>query len=302
MITINKNLQEQTKDKDYAKDVLMAELRINYDSIKTENLKLKDSLETQQKLWKIWLETFEKKKETNTLQSKTDQVGDEGIKENRNNDQENKGKEKTATEEEVEIIDNTEEDEMDSEQIFQTFVNNKNRGFKRTSPTASSSPNVTRNFKCEKCDFNAIDLINLNDHVSRVHGRKKTRVEEQRHVRENSPVRENPHVRENLPVREQENILYCHFWNNRGSCNFEERNGRRCKFEHKTAPQCKHDGDCNRKSCMFTHLNQNMDFLGNRNRGSRTPPPPAQPWQMIMEMLGLPRMNGRSGMVNPRRY
>ena len=55
LITINKNFQEQAKDKAFAQDVLMAEMRTNYDTVKAENLKLIDSLETQHKLWKVWL-------------------------------------------------------------------------------------------------------------------------------------------------------------------------------------------------------------------------------------------------------
>ena len=61
LITINKNLQAQAKDKEYAQDVLISELRTNYDATKTENIKLKDDLETQNKLWKIWLERFDEK-------------------------------------------------------------------------------------------------------------------------------------------------------------------------------------------------------------------------------------------------
>ena len=61
LITINKNLQAQAKDKEYAQDVLISELRTSYDATKTENIKLEDDLETQNKLWKIWLEKFEEK-------------------------------------------------------------------------------------------------------------------------------------------------------------------------------------------------------------------------------------------------
>ena len=60
-----------------------------------------------------------------------------------------------------------------------------------------------------------------------------------------------------------EKTQYCHFWNNRGSCNFEQKNGRPCRFEHKTAPRCSFDGQCDRNKCMFTHHNQNMSFLAN---------------------------------------
>ena len=61
LITINKNLQDQAKDRGYAQDVLMAEVRNNYDSVKAENVKLNDNLETQNKLWKIYLKCSSEK-------------------------------------------------------------------------------------------------------------------------------------------------------------------------------------------------------------------------------------------------
>ena len=54
LITINKNIQDQAKDKELAQDILIADMRTNYDAVKTENLKLSDSLDTQHKLWKVW--------------------------------------------------------------------------------------------------------------------------------------------------------------------------------------------------------------------------------------------------------
>ena len=62
------------KDKDLAKDILVAELRSSYDTTKAENIKLSDSLETQQKLWKIWVEKFEigNKKQKNDEENDTE--------------------------------------------------------------------------------------------------------------------------------------------------------------------------------------------------------------------------------------
>ena len=40
LITINKNIQEQAKDKELAQDILLVDMRTNYDSVKTENIKL----------------------------------------------------------------------------------------------------------------------------------------------------------------------------------------------------------------------------------------------------------------------
>ena len=63
LIAINKKLQAQSKDKEYALDVQVEELRGGYEKAKSENIKLKDTIETQNKLWKIWLQKFEDKVE-----------------------------------------------------------------------------------------------------------------------------------------------------------------------------------------------------------------------------------------------
>ena len=49
------------KDKEYALNIQLEELKSAFEAIKTENIKLKDNLEAQNKLWKIWLETFDDK-------------------------------------------------------------------------------------------------------------------------------------------------------------------------------------------------------------------------------------------------
>ena len=264
MITINKNIQEQAKDKELAQDILIAELRTNYDSIKTENIKLNDSLDTQHKLCKLWLEKMEVKEDATVPENKA----------NEKSSNDNEVEVEEEVEEEVEIIENEDEEEVDTEEIFQQFIRNKERGFKRTYPTTSAAQNKSGDIKCETCGYIANNKNTLNDHIIRVH--KITRRTDKR-----TEVRE---------VKEQKKILYCHYWNNGGSCNFEERTGRQCKFEHKEAPRCKFDGQCNRKACMFSHKNPRMDFLGNRTRGVR--PPPQEPLEILMNALGLQRMQG----------
>ena len=76
LITINKNLQDQAKDKSYVQDVLMAELRNNYDSVKAENVKLNDSLETKHKLWKIWMAKMDGEKEPTASDKATEKAAD----------------------------------------------------------------------------------------------------------------------------------------------------------------------------------------------------------------------------------
>ena len=185
--------------------------------------------------------------------------------------------------------------DVDTDEIFQRFINNRSRGFKRTSPATDSVPNnqnQQKAFNCETCGYQAEGKSQLNDHITRVH--KITRRAENRTQvpRSQSPQTKAPQSQVNNS-KEQRRPLYCHFWNNYGSCHFEGKNGRPCKFEHKTAPKCNFDGRCNRNACMFTHQKQNMDFLGDSNRGVRPPPPPPQPWQILMEALGFPRMNGQ---------
>ena len=145
--------------------------------------------------------------------------------------------------EEVEITEIRDDDGVDTEEVFQQFITNKERGFKRTSPTVSAVPNKPKpsDIRCETYGYTASNKQALSDHIIRVY--KITR---------RTDMRTEP-----KEVKEHEHILYCHYWNNGGSCNFEERTGRPCKFEHKQAPRCIFDGNCNRKACMFSHKNQN---------------------------------------------
>ena len=152
--TINKNVQDQAKDKQFAQDVQIAELRTNYDSVKAENIKIKDNLETQNKLWKIWLVKMDDKKDESEPQS----IPKDSPK-------------SYVPELEVEVI-NTEEDNDDtvnSEEIYQQFIKNKERGFKRTSPTTNPSPKISTDVKCETCGYIATNKGNRNDNTIRVY-------------------------------------------------------------------------------------------------------------------------------------
>ena len=67
LIQINKKLQLNTNDKEYALKIQLEELRSGYEQTKKENVKLKDNLETQNKLWKMWILKFEEQpKEVNS--------------------------------------------------------------------------------------------------------------------------------------------------------------------------------------------------------------------------------------------
>ena len=52
---INKKKTDELKDKQFASDVNTEQIRTVYEQTKAENIKLKDNLDTQNKLWKIWL-------------------------------------------------------------------------------------------------------------------------------------------------------------------------------------------------------------------------------------------------------
>jgi hypothetical protein len=160
--------------------------------------------------------------------------------------------------EDVEIVDNEDDDGVNTAEVFQQFMTNKEREFKRTSPAVSAAANKPKSseIKCEKCGYIASNKQALSDHIIRV--LKITRRTDMR--------------------TEPKKILYFHYWNNGGSCNFEERTGRPCKFEHTQAPRCIFDGNCNRKACMFSLKNQNTDddiFFREQVKGIQTPSPGA---------------------------
>ena len=48
-------------------------MRTNYDFVKTENKKLNDSLDTQHKLWKVWLEKMDVKKDKSVPVTKSNE-------------------------------------------------------------------------------------------------------------------------------------------------------------------------------------------------------------------------------------
>ena len=133
----------------------------------------------------------------------------------------------------VEDEDINEDDE--NEIIFQQYLNRHKQ----------SSNQQQRDFEeivtCKICKFRAESTQKMKEHMANVH-------------------RENAHHRQKKP-----RVQYCHFWNNAGGCNFEERNKRPCKFEHQRAPRCKYDGECNRKRCMYSHQVQNQAFLAPSN-------------------------------------
>ena len=76
-----------------------------------------------------------------------------------------------AAVEEVEIVENEDDDGVNTEEVFQQFMTNKERGFKRTSPAVSAAPNKPKSseIKCEACGYIASNKQALSDHIIRVH-------------------------------------------------------------------------------------------------------------------------------------
>ena len=172
----------------------------------TENEKLRETNNIQNNLCKIWM------KEHNENEKETEIVVDEQL-------------------------ENNEED------LVTTFLQNRRRGFKRTSP---SSP-------------------------------AEQKSKDSTHYVPNRNITNNSDSHRNIPNKSKSSgstKRYCHFWNNSGNCTF-----RNCIFLHEKSPVCNFDGKCNRKKCMYSHMKQNRSFLAGNQRfhpsrtsWPRTPP------------------------------
>ena len=113
------------------------------------------------------------------------------------------------------------------------------------------------NIPCQSCNYIARNVIDLREHKRVRHPSKTVRFSQEYNSNMNQQNRTMHKATKSIEV----NTQYCHYWNNYGKCQYEFKNNRPCKFSHSDAPRCKFDGQCNRKSCMFKHYNQNMSFL-----------------------------------------
>ena len=111
LVDINKNLQDQSKDKEYALDVQMSELKEGYEKAILENVKLKDNLDTQNKLWKMWLAKYSEEKDLNeVVEDKAKEVAAD---------------EKASMKDDDEILlieENDDETNDETEMIFQHYL------------------------------------------------------------------------------------------------------------------------------------------------------------------------------------
>ena len=245
LIVIQKKHLDQNKDKEYAVNIQLEELRRGYETTKNENVILQDNLETQNKLWKIWLDKFDANpaKVDSTPKSNEEPV-------------------KQPEDDEALLIeddDNLEGNEDVTDQIFEEYMKNvRKSSFKRTSPAEESVPVNGKSFTCGKCTFKTGEENRLKEHMKNAHSQNLRNGNNGPKIGFNSGQNRNK-------------LQFCHYWNNLGSCHFESKNGRPCKFEHKTAPTCSFDGSCNRKFCMYVHKKQNLDFLANAPRNFGPP-------------------------------
>ena len=117
--------QSECKDKALAYKTELEEVNECFRVAKTENEKLKEINETQHKLWKIFLDKFEK-----------DNNSKEKIRENQNKEEQSQAHDK------IEFIDDDEDsDELDLEDSYQEWLKDTRRGFKRSGPASSAEKN-----------------------------------------------------------------------------------------------------------------------------------------------------------------
>ena len=266
-------------------EVQLEEVRTGYENTKKENIKLRDNLDTQDKLWKIWLSNFDENSSPNNIE----------LKESSEESRQNIDEEVLVVEEED---DKNGDKEEDIDKVFENnFENLKETGFRKTTPVEQPVRVKKKTLSCEKCNFttnsNTVLVEHIRKHTKDVTSSKSCNSEE----RNNKDLKEHigtKHQQENNPpARRNENknrVDYCHFWNNYGKCQFEFKNNRPCKFEHKNAPKCKFDGQCNRPRCMFQHSNQNVTFLANAQRYQRGGMKSQNYWN-----APFPRQNAQGG-------
>ena len=166
------------------------------------------------------------------------------------------------------VVDTTEviHDEIIDIDDIEVLARNKDNGFRRSDPTAPAC----------KPDRP------LYSQVAAAQRSQAGRAEHQAHQ-----VPQVHRQQESQNRSSKVTMKYCHYYNN-GTCHFEEKYGRKCVFSHEKAPICKFDEKCNRKKCMYSHLNkpknQNNDFLGRKPQNNSLQ-------ALIQQLLGTLSMN-----------
>ena len=57
-------------------------------------------------------------------------------------------------------------------------------------------------------------------------------------------------VEPELSNNTQKQDVYCHYYNNFPSCDFERITSKKCKFKHQKSPTCRYGKICNRRKCI----------------------------------------------------
>ena len=248
----------------------------NYVVVKAENEVLKEKADILFKLGRSYLDNTTKKKNTD-----------------KRDEQEIRSSEDTNVDDIQEVPDN-EETGINIDDLKE-WTTNKMRGFRRVSPSSSSTPSPPR------------------DTPSSGLGRKRaTESSKPTTTPVGSPSNDNNDSQAKSPHREARSSpaettnkrdsfsnssasgndsykgKYCHYFVNQGRCNYEERTGFKCKYEHKVAPMCNFGVNCSRMKCMFSHPKPNGNFGNAGNSGNngflgsgRGFPTVMNPWQML---------------------
>ena len=215
LVTINKQLQSQQNDRAYALEIQNEELKNGFERMKKENIKFQDSLETQNKLWKIWLQKHE---QSNIYEVVT--------KESNSNDDE------ILLIEDDEEVTNTENDDV--EKIFQTYLkNSKQSGYRRTTPSQEAEKSAKSEFKCNDCGFKSETSQRLQEHVKNAHASSEKN-------RQNNKPKQFCHFWNNQGKCdfESKNGRPCKFLHEKApKCKFDGHcNRKRCMFSHQQRP------------------------------------------------------------------
>ena len=129
LIQIHKKSESNKKDREYALEAQNEELRLGYEKLKAENIKLDDNLDTQNKLWKMWIMKFEDSSNHNSKE------------------QNKKEDDEILLIEDEDTHDDIEDEE--TEIIFQNYLNNlKQSGFRRRNPVEEADKHRSRTLKC----------------------------------------------------------------------------------------------------------------------------------------------------------
>ena len=208
-------------------------------------------------------------------------------KEKTQQDENNEKKKDVPVTNDVEEIETISVEEVTVDDL-QTWTQNRLRGFKRVSPSSNSAPKhkpATNSSTTNRQPQTSASPATPASEGSSVSGS----------ARESSAWG---------PGTGSERKQYCHYFVNKGKCNYEENTGEKCRFAHEQAPMCRSGLACNRSKCMYSHPNiggtGNMAFL-DRTRGPQQMMnawPMMNPWmnQNLIQQLPNPwMMNGNQG-------